>query len=193
MAQIPRMGQADISLSAGQTLVVGSFGPGQTKIYTAASSLSQVAPVYTLFAVVSGSFNRTTFASATSVRIEASTACDVEYDYGSQPSLSSNHFAVATGLTAKAGGGQSGATALTGNINRVTTCATLNDSAILPPATVGLRVSVYNAGAATLAVYPQSGESINSGAANALFAVATTKSALFECVATGLWNAILSA
>lgn len=193
MAQIARLGQVDIALSAGQSLAVGSFGAGQTKILTAAPAVGQLIPIYTLYAVVTGGATYLTFASATNVRIEASPACEVEYDYGTQPALTNNPFAVATGLTAKAGGGQSGATALTGNVNRITVCATAADSAILPPAVVGRRVSVYNAGAASANIFPQTGESINSGAANAAFAVATTKGAIFECVATGLWNAVLSA
>lgn len=193
MSQIARAGQVDLSLTAGQSVAVGSYGPGQTKIYTAAPTVGQLAPVYALYAVVTGGATYLTFASATNVRIEASPASEAEYDYGAQPALTNNPFAVATGLTAKAGGGQSGATALTGNVNRVTTCATAADSAILPPAVVGRRVSVYNAGAASCNVFPQTGESINSGAANAAFAVATTKGAIFECVAAGLWNAVLSA
>lgn len=132
-------------------------------------------------------------AAATTVRLEASPACELEYDYGTQPALTNNPFAATTGLTAFAGGGQASATPLTGNVNRVTVCATAADSAKLPPATVGRRVSVYNAGAASCNVFPQTGESINSGAANAAFAVATTKGAIFECVAAGVWNAVLSA
>lgn len=193
MTQLARFGQVDIALAATQSLAVGSFGAGQTKIYTAASINSQLPPVYTLFAVVSGGATYLTFAAATSVRIEASGACDVEYDFGAQPALTSTPFATTTGLTAFAGGGQGSATPLTGNINRVTVCATAADSAKLPLGTVGRKVSVYNAGAASCNVFPQTGEAINSGGANAAFAVATTKGAIFECVAAGLWNAVLSA
>jgi hypothetical protein len=146
-----------------------------------------------LQAVVTGGSVIVTPAAATTVRIEASTACDVEYDYGTQPALTNSPFAVTTGLTAFAGGGQGFATALTGNINRVTVCATAADSVKLPAGLVGRKLSVYNAGAASCNVFPQTGESINSGAANAAFAVGTTKSAIFECVATGLWNAVLGA
>ncbi len=193
MAQIARFGTVDISLAAGRSLAVGSFGPGQAKILTAAATNSQIPPIFSLYAVVQGGATYLTFAAATTVRIEASPACELEYDYGTQPALTNNPFAVATGLTAKAGGGQAGATALTGNVNRIAVCATIGDSAILPPAIVGRRVSVYNAGAASANIFPQTGESINSGAADAAFAVAATKAAIFECVATGVWNAVLSA
>lgn len=190
MAFIARLGQVDIPVTVGQSVIVGSYGAGQTKIYYASSTIPTV---FVLQSVVSGGSVIVTPSAATTVRIEASPACDVEYDYGTQPALTNSTFAATTGLTAKAGGGQSGATALTGNINRITVCATAADSALLPAAIVGRRVSVYNAGAASCNVFPQTGESINSGAANAAFAVATTKSAIFECVATGLWNAVLSA
>lgn len=193
MAFIPRLGQVDLALAATQSVVVGSLGAGQTKVYTAAPTNGNLPPVYALFAVITGGTTYLTFAAATNVRIEASPACDVEYDFGAQPSLTYGQGAATTGLTAFAGGGQGSATPLTGNINRVTVCATAADSAKLPPATVGRRVSVYNAGAASCNVFPQTGESINSGAANAAFAVATTKGAIFECVAAGLWNAVLSA
>jgi hypothetical protein len=197
MAQIARNGQVDLSLAATQSLVVGSFGAGQTRIYTAAPTAPAVAGqlplVYVLFAVVTGGATYLTFAAATNVRVEASSGCDVEYDFGAQPALTATPFAATTSLTAKAGGGQAGATALTGNVNRLTVCATAADSALLPLGVVGRRVSVYNAGAASANVFPQTGESINSGAANAAFAVANTKAAIFECVATGVWNAVLSA
>ena len=193
MPQVARGGQIDISIPAGQSLVVGSYGAGLSKIYTAAPLLSALPPVYVLYSVISGGSTYITFASATSVRIEASTGCDIEYDYGAQPLLLTSNQAATTGLTAFAGGGQANATALTGNINRITTCATTNDSVKLPLGTVGRRQTLYNGGASTAAVFPQTGESINSGAVNASFSVAATKSAAFECVATGLWNALLGA
>ena len=190
MAYLARSGSVDIAVASGQSVIVGSFGGGTTSIYYALGTLPTV---YALQAVVSGGSVIVTPSAATTVRIEASGATDVEYDYGTLPVLTSRPFAATTGLTAKAGGGQSGATALTGNINRVTVCATAADSALLPAGLVGRKVSVYNAGAASCNVFPQTGESINSGAANAAFAVGTTKSAVFECVATGLWNAVLGA
>ena len=193
MTILARGGTVDISLAAGQSLAVGSFGPGATRILSAAALASQLPTVYGQYAVVSGGSTYLTFAAATSIRIEASNASDVEYDYGTQPALTASPFAAATGLTAKAGGGQSGATALTGNVNKVTTVASANDSVLLPPAVVGRRVSVRNGAANSLNAFPQSGEAINEGAANAAFAVTAGKTAIFEAVASGLWNAVLSA
>ena len=188
MAQIARGGQVDISLAATQSVVVGSFGAGQAKIYTAPVIVGEALPLYVLLAVVTGGSTYLTFASATNVRIEASTACEVEYDFGAQPALTTHPLAVATGLTARAGGGQALATPLTGNINRVTVCATANDSVLLPPATVGRRLSVFNGGAALLVIFPQPGQSINNLGTNVSTSIGAVNSALFECVAPGQWN-----
>lgn len=193
MAMIPRLGQVDLTLTAGQSLVVGSFGAGQTKILTAAVSTSALPPVYTQTTVLTGNSAYITYAAATNVRIEASPASDVEYDFGTQPALTNSPQSVTTGLTARAGGGQGSATPLTGAINRVATVASAADSVLLPAAVVGRRVSVFNAGANSMNVFPASGEAIGTGSANAAQAVGAAKGAIFECVATGVWNYTLSA
>jgi|ERR1051325_2972071 hypothetical protein len=72
------------------------------------------------------------------------------------------------GLTALAGGGQTGATALVTGINNVSTCATNGDSVKLPDSNIiGIKVAVRNGGAATLAVFPFLGDKINGGTADA--------------------------
>jgi len=80
-----------------------------------------------------------------------------------------------TGLTAKAGGGQTGATQLIQNFNQVTTVATTGDSAVLPSLTAAAActpcgpiapVIVVNAGAYTLNVFPALGESIVTASSN---------------------------
>lgn len=101
---------------------------------------------------------------------------------------------VTNGITAFAGGGQASAVALTADFNRVTTVATGNDSVKLPAATAGKQVVVVNAAAAnSMNVYPVSGEAINALSANAAFAMAANKTALFTCIVAGTWNAILTA
>ena len=97
------------------------------------------------------------------------------------------------GLTALAGGGQTGATQITRTISRFTTVATGGDSSMLPPAAAGLSYTVLNSGAASMNVFPTVGDYINAGAVNAAFAVANAKSATFFCAVNGYWNAILSA
>jgi hypothetical protein len=97
------------------------------------------------------------------------------------------------GLVAKAGGGQSGATLCVAVVNRFTTVATAADSGLLPAAKAGMQVTVTNAGAASMNVFPSTGETINNGAANAAFALAANKTATFTSAANGAWHAVLSA
>jgi hypothetical protein len=191
MAWLGRNGQVQLSLTAGQSLAVGSFGPGDTRIYTAGPVNGQVPPIFGQYAKLNGGAGYYTFAAAATVLLEAANGCEVEYDYGAQPSLSDGSGA--NTITAFATGGQASATLLTANHNRITVCATAADSVKLPAATVGKRVTVYNAGAASCNVFPQTGESTNSGSANAAFAVAATKSCIFNCGANGIWTATLSA
>lgn len=98
------------------------------------------------------------------------------------------------GLTAHAGGGQGSATALTKQINRVTTVATGGDSVILPAATAGKVVTVINAAAANaMNVFPASGEAINALSADTALSVAANKAVTFYCAVAGTWNSVLTA
>lgn len=99
----------------------------------------------------------------------------------------------ADGLTAHAGGGQGSATPITTMITRFTTVATGGDSAILPTGVAGMSIAVINAGAATLAVFPDTGSTINGGSANASVNVATGKTATFFTTLAGAWHMMLSA
>ncbi len=97
-------------------------------------------------------------------------------------------------LTALAGGGQANAVTLTAHVNRFTTVATIADSTKLPPAVAGIYpVTVINAAANSMNVFPSTGDAINAGAANAAFAVGGNKTAIFFCAVNGTWNAVLSA
>ena len=99
------------------------------------------------------------------------------------------------GLTALAGGAQAG-TPLREGINRVTTVATAADSSQLPSTqdVTGEDLIVINAAAAnSMNVYPATGEKINALAANAAFAMAANKAALFVITGAGQWHAILTA
>lgn len=187
-------GTATLLVPAGQSVTIGNPGGGVAKLSTAAFINSQRPPVYSLASVIAaGAGLYTTFAVATNVLVEAPVSNPIEYNVGVQPALVIFPFASTTGLTARAGGGQALATPLTGSVNKITVCATIADSVILPTAVTGARIVVFNGGATSCNVFPQTGESINSGAANAAFAVATTKAAVFDCVAIGVWNATLSA
>ncbi len=97
------------------------------------------------------------------------------------------------GIQATAGGGQGGAFALGTCINRVTTVATAGDSVRLPASAGGLQITVSNAGAASLNVFPAVGDAINGQAANAAVAVPAGKTSSFTCGVAGQWHAIASA
>lgn len=89
---------------------------------------------------------------------------------------------VTTALTALAGGGATGATALNDGINVVATCATSADSVILPAnCAAGAIITVRNNGAAPCAVFPPTGGAINGGSANAAVNVTNAKASQYVC------------
>lgn len=94
-------------------------------------------------------------------------------------------------MTAHAGGGQGSATPITTQNARFTVVATLGDSSVLPLLIPGLIISVANAGAASMNVFPAVGQNMN-GVANASFAVAAGKNAIFVGYAS-TWHSLLSA
>jgi hypothetical protein len=77
-----------------------------------------------------------------------------------------------TGITAFATGGQASATALTTDINFVTTVATTDDSVKLPTAALGKRVVVQNLGANSLGIFPATGGAIDALGDNAKYDLA---------------------
>jgi hypothetical protein len=104
-----------------------------------------------------------------------------------------NQRSTVDALTALAGGGQAGATPITKDITRFTVVATGCDSSLLPAALAGRQVTVINSGAASMNVFPATGETIDAGAANAASAVANGKTATFHCPIAGKWFKLLSA
>lgn len=102
-------------------------------------------------------------------------------------------YSTANGLTALAGGGQTGATLLAADINRFTTVGTAADSAILPVSVAGMVIEVINSGANSMTVYPAVGETINALSANTGLAVAAGKTISFVCPVAGKFFGLLSA
>lgn len=93
-----------------------------------------------------------------------------------------------TGITAFATGGQASATALTGEWNNITTCATAGDSVKLPAAVLGQVITVKNSGAATLAVFPATGDAINALAVNLSVDVAVSSELTFRAIDATTWE-----
>lgn len=101
------------------------------------------------------------------------------------------------GRTAHAGGGQAAADQIPSSlcsVVRYTTVATAADSAVLPtpPTTSSADITVINAGANSMNIYPQVGGQIDNAGANVPFALAAGKTANFFSVGS-VWHKILSA
>ena len=92
----------------------------------------------------------------------------------------------ADGITAHAGGGQTSATQLAAIYNRVGTCATAADSVKLVPAVVGAKQTVHNAGAASLAVFPGTGDAIKGLAVNLAVDIPIGGELDFYCATAGM-------
>lgn len=93
----------------------------------------------------------------------------------------------ATGITARAGGGQASAAALAAAINRVTTVATAADSVALPASAAGAWCVIINSGANALQLFGSGADTINGVAAATGVSVAAGKTYLVFCPAAGAW------
>ncbi|MDE2096235.1 MAG: hypothetical protein KGL39_03250 [Patescibacteria group bacterium] len=93
------------------------------------------------------------------------------------------------GLTAHAGGTQAAAIQLGYGWNRLSTVATLGDSAALPAAVQGAEVIVVNDGAAAADIYAKNGstDTIDGVAGSTAAAVTNAKRSIFICITTGAW------
>lgn len=90
------------------------------------------------------------------------------------------------GITAFAGGGQASATALTTDINEVSTVATAADSVKLPSAAAGYSVTIINNGANACDVFPASGDNLGAGIDTAASLAAGAK-ITYDCYDTTNW------
>lgn len=99
-----------------------------------------------------------------------------------------NTYGATTGITAFATGGQASATALTTEYNDVTVCATAGDSVKLITAALGAKQVVRNSGATALAVFGQTGATIDGGSANASVTVNPGCEVVFEGISATAWK-----
>jgi hypothetical protein len=143
-------------------------------------------------------------------------AVSVSYAINTTGTNSANEFSVfkvgylrhsvQDAVTAFAGGGQASAIPIVAAYTRVTTVASGNDSILLPTCVAGtsntlsgfgnsrgMEIVVTNAAAAnSMNVFPQSGQSINALSANAAYAMAAGKTAIFVCSPGGtIWYSVL--
>ena len=98
------------------------------------------------------------------------------------------NYANATGITAFATGGQASATALTEEINNVTTCATAGDSVKLPAAVAGKHVWVKNSGTTALDIFPATSDSIDALAVNLAVRIQPGSSIHFYAKDATVWE-----
>lgn len=95
------------------------------------------------------------------------------------------------GLTATAGGGQSGALQLTGGIVRVTTVGTAADSVALPKSVAGAWCVLINAAASNaMQVFGVSPDTINGVATGTGVSQVHASAALYVCPVAGKWYSV---
>ena len=95
---------------------------------------------------------------------------------------------IEVGITAT-GSNQAGAYVLTKQINKVSTAAA-STGVLLPTGTVGMRVTIANAGANTLSVYPAGTGTINGGSAGAAVTLASGSTKDYICTAANVWQSL---
>ncbi|MBV8048080.1 MAG: hypothetical protein JO171_13050 [Paludibacterium sp.] len=86
---IGRLGTQDVVVPANQSIIVNSPGPGLAKVYYLQNySAGNILPVPSLQAILNAQQQTFgPFATAQTVRLEASAGCELEYVVGVQPSL----------------------------------------------------------------------------------------------------------
>lgn len=95
-------------------------------------------------------------------------------------------------ITARSGGTQALATALTSLMNRVSTVAAQGDSVALPAAVPGLAITVINTGANPMQVFGAGTDTINGIATATGIAQGIGTTAVYECLVAGNWIVPLS-
>ncbi len=102
--------------------------------------------------------------------------------------------AITGGSQTLAGAGTTQGTATAINVGHADfTTVGSGSGGVLAAGSPGDEVTVYNAGANALAVYPPSGAKINNGATNGSVSCPTNTMMLFKCVSATVWRAMLSA
>lgn len=92
-----------------------------------------------------------------------------------------------SGITAKAGGGQSGAFQITTQTARVNTVASAGDSVMLPAALAGLEVILINHGANPMQVFGNGTDTIDDVAAGTGVSQMPSSVVIYTCANNGAW------
>lgn len=97
-----------------------------------------------------------------------------------------------SGIVANAGGGATPITPLLADVNIVDTVATALDSVTLPSVETGMCITVKNAGANTLAVYPFTSDTIDDLTTTEYVSIASGNSCTFIGTSTVKWESLPS-
>lgn len=92
-------------------------------------------------------------------------------------------------ITANAGGGQTNATLLTSEMNKVTTVATAGDSVKLPASVAGLTIILENAAANAMQVFGLGTDTINGVATATGVSQMAGSVVIYTCYTAGAWYA----
>lgn len=98
-------------------------------------------------------------------------------------------FSANSSLTAHAGGTQAAGLQLTASVNNVTTVATAGDSVLLPASAAGMEITVTNSGVASMQVYGNGTDTINSVATATGVAQLPGQTVVYTCAVAGNWLA----
>lgn len=102
---------------------------------------------------------------------------------------SGTNYSTTTDIIAYAGGGQTNATQLTTEYNKVTVITTNADSVKMPDATTGKRIFIVNADSAqSLAIFPKVGELFEGLSANTSVSLTFQASLEAFCFIDGTWT-----
>lgn len=96
-------------------------------------------------------------------------------------------------IIALAGGGRAGSPVINAAYNELVTVASANDSVQLPPAKVGLCITITNSGANSAQIFANGSDTINGTAGNVGVALAAAATAEYVCTKDGIWKRYTSA
>ena len=149
MPFIARGGNAVVTVLAGQSIVIGSFGAGNASIHKQSAQGSSV-QLYSLLQYLIGSaVTLGPYASPTSLRLYAAPACELEYVVGTAPALT---MVPAASSAAPAAITSANAAQVNGSTLSLAAGATLTlDAGAWPSLGAGLTIQVGQSGSATLA------------------------------------------
>lgn len=96
-------------------------------------------------------------------------------------------------VTAHAGGGKPSATPLLHGFNRISVCATIGDSVLLPVAYVGAECFVVHDGATAAQVFGQGTDTIDGVVTATGVTLTQAKRCVFVCETAGAWQSFAGA